>query len=204
MERARAARLTRHQHILLRLGEWTAYAEAAGCLARRAALAAEGRLNEKANMRFDPQALATISRIFAREAALKVRDRRLALGDRRGRCVGNRITSLEAALGLQAIHRVQAGLWRYDQIGDVLYGRVESRWQCGVGQVVWRALFACRPSHKFWCWQAEAPAHYWGNHHARYGYRAIAIVGVGAVLPMLRTSETFWENVKGGVTASAT
>ena len=72
MERARAARLTRHQHILLRIGEWTAYAESAGCLARRAALAAEGRLNEKANMRFDPAALAALSRIFAREAALKV------------------------------------------------------------------------------------------------------------------------------------
>ena len=33
---------------------------------------AEGRLNEKANDRFDAAALAAISRIFAREAALKV------------------------------------------------------------------------------------------------------------------------------------
>ncbi len=53
MERARVGRLTRYQHILLRLGELIAYAECAGSLARRAALAAEGRLNEKANQRFD-------------------------------------------------------------------------------------------------------------------------------------------------------
>ena len=33
---------------------------------------AEGRLNEKANQRFDATALAAIARIFAREAALKV------------------------------------------------------------------------------------------------------------------------------------
>ena len=33
MEKARAARLTRYQHILLRLGEWIAYAESAGALA---------------------------------------------------------------------------------------------------------------------------------------------------------------------------
>ena len=72
MEKARAGRLTRYQHILLRLGELIAYAEAAATLARRAALAAEGRLNEKANDRFDAAALAAISRIFAREAALKV------------------------------------------------------------------------------------------------------------------------------------
>src|SRR5271169_2040359 len=53
MEKARAARLTRYQHILLRLGEVIAYAECAGSLSRRAALMSEGRLNEKANDRFD-------------------------------------------------------------------------------------------------------------------------------------------------------
>src|SRR5450631_3415028 len=37
MEKARVGRLTRYQHILLRLGELIAYAEAAGSLARRAA-----------------------------------------------------------------------------------------------------------------------------------------------------------------------
>ena len=72
LEKARIARLTRYQHILLRLGELIAYAECAGSLARRAARCVEGRLNEKANQRFDANALAALSRIFAREAALKV------------------------------------------------------------------------------------------------------------------------------------
>ena len=53
MEKARIRRLTRYQHILLRLGELIAYAECAGSLARRAALAAEKPSNEKANHRFD-------------------------------------------------------------------------------------------------------------------------------------------------------
>ena len=83
MERARVARLTRHQHILLRLGELIAYAECAGSLSRRAALAAEGRLTEKSNRRFDAVALAAMSRIFAREAALKVAEEGLCL-DHRG------------------------------------------------------------------------------------------------------------------------
>src|SRR5580693_7178299 len=72
MEKARIHRLTRYQHILLRIGEWIAYAECAATLARRAALAAEGRLHEKASDRFDAPALAAISRIFACEAAMKV------------------------------------------------------------------------------------------------------------------------------------
>src|SRR3974390_760224 len=72
MERARVARLTRFQHVLLRLGELIAYAECAGSLARRAARSAERKLNEKANQRFDAAALAAISRVFAREAALNV------------------------------------------------------------------------------------------------------------------------------------
>ena len=72
MERCRVARLTRYQHILLRLGELIAYAECAGSLARRASLLAENKLNEKASRRFDATALAAVSRIFAREAALKV------------------------------------------------------------------------------------------------------------------------------------
>src|SRR5215475_16000415 len=58
MEKSRIGRLTRHQHILLRLGEWIAYAECAASLARRAARMAEGRLSEKASQRFDAEPLA--------------------------------------------------------------------------------------------------------------------------------------------------
>ena len=72
MEKARVARLTRYQHILLRLGELIAYAECAGSLCRRAVRLAENKLHEKANRRFDATALAAISRVFAREAAFKV------------------------------------------------------------------------------------------------------------------------------------
>ena len=125
MERARIARLTRYQHILLRLGEWIAFAECAGSLARRAALMADGRLNEKANQRFDAPALAAISRIFAREAALRVAQEGLrwivgatpAVG-------GGELAAFEAALNLSAIHRAQTGLISdMDFVADVLYGR---------------------------------------------------------------------------------
>ena len=47
MERARIARLTRFQHILLRLGELIAYAECAGSLARRAALSCRKQTERK-------------------------------------------------------------------------------------------------------------------------------------------------------------
>src|SRR6185369_3663473 len=72
MERSRVGRLTRYQHVLLRMGELIAYAECAGSLSRRAAGMAENKLNEKTSQRFDATALAAISRIFAREAVLKV------------------------------------------------------------------------------------------------------------------------------------
>ena len=118
MERARVARLTRHQHILLRIGEWIAYAECAACLARRAALSAEGKLHEKASRRFDAAGLAAISRIFAREAALKIGVSGLqwiagSAGD---------VAGLEA--GLAGIYRAQAGLMAdMDQAADSIYGR---------------------------------------------------------------------------------
>jgi len=126
MERARIHRLTRHQHILLRLGEWIAYAESAATLARRAALKAEGRLNEKANDRFDAAALATISRIFAREAALKVAQEGLRwLTGSEGVSEAD-APAFETALGLAAIHRAQAGLLAdMDYVADVLYGRAQ-------------------------------------------------------------------------------
>jgi len=125
MERARAGRLTRHQHILLRMGEWIAYAECAGTLARRASLLAEGRLNEKANQRFDPAALAAIARIFARDAALKVAQEgmRWIAGASPEMAAGD-MDAFEAAVNLPAILRAQTGLVSdMDFVADVLYGR---------------------------------------------------------------------------------
>ena len=125
MEKARVARLTRYQHILLRLGEWIAYAESAGSLCRRAALSAEGRLHEKANPRFDAAALAAMARIFARDAASKIAEEgsRWVIGA--GGVSDSEIAAFEVALGLPAIHRAQAGhIADMDYIADVLYGRV--------------------------------------------------------------------------------
>ncbi len=124
MEKARVARLTRFQHILLRIGEWIAYAESAGSLARRAALAAEGKLNEKANRRFDATALAALSRIFARDAALKVAEEGLRWIGGAGGVSDAEMPALESSLQLSAVHRAQAGLISdMDFIADVLYAR---------------------------------------------------------------------------------
>ncbi len=124
METARVARLTRYQHILLRLGELIAYAECAGSLSRRAALLAEGKLHEKANRRFDTVALAAISRVFAREAALKVGEEGMRWVIGAGGISDSDLTAFEARLGLSAIHRAQSGLVSdLDYIADVLYGR---------------------------------------------------------------------------------
>jgi len=124
MEKARVARLTRHQHVLLRLGELIAYAEGAGSLARRAALMGANKLNEKTNRRFDAPALAAISRIFAREAALKVAVEGLRWVVAGGAFTESELSAFEIKIGLPAIHRAQAGLISdLDFVADVLYGR---------------------------------------------------------------------------------
>jgi len=124
LEKARVARLTRYQHILLRLGEWIAFAESAGSLARRAALLAENKLNEKAPRRFDATALAAVSRIFAREAALKVAEEGLRWVCGAGGISDTEMPAFELSLHLPAVHRAQAGLISdMDFVADVLYAR---------------------------------------------------------------------------------
>lgn len=124
MEKARVARLTRYQHVLLRLGELIAYAECASTLSRRAGLLAEAKLDEKASRRFDATALAAISRTFAREAAFKVAGEGLRLVIGAGGVSDADLPALEASLGLPAIHRAQAGLISdMDYIADVLFAR---------------------------------------------------------------------------------
>ena len=124
MEKARIARLTRYQHILLRLGELIAYAECAGSLARRASLMADNKLNEKANRRFDAAGLATISRIFARDAVLKVAEGGLRWLIGAGALSDSELPAFEANLNLAAAHGAQAGLIAdMDCVADILYGR---------------------------------------------------------------------------------
>src|SRR6516165_6832163 len=122
LEQARLGRLTRNQHVLLQLGQLIARAEGAAALARRAARAEEGRLNPKADHRFGGAALAAVSRVAARTAALAVAQSGIQLvvgGDGAGD-----VTGLEAAIGMTAIHAAQAGLLAdMDRVADVLYGR---------------------------------------------------------------------------------
>ena len=128
MEKVRLARLTRFQHILLRLGELIAYAECAGALARRAALLADGKIHEKANRRFDAAGLAAISRIFARDAGLKVSEEGLRWVIGAGGIGDAELGGWESSLGLAAIHRAQSGLISdMDYVADIVYGRAAKR-----------------------------------------------------------------------------
>ena len=124
LEKARAGRLTRFQHILFRLGELIAFAESAGSLARRAALMAQNKLNEKTNRRFDATTLAAISRVFARDAALKVATDGVRWVIGAGGLNDAEIPAFEEKIGATAIRRAQAGLIAdEDMVADALYGR---------------------------------------------------------------------------------
>ncbi|HMD23644.1 MAG TPA: hypothetical protein VKH61_06045, partial [Streptosporangiaceae bacterium] len=86
---------------------------------RRARAAAAGVLPEKSDARFDAAALAAISRVFAREAALKVAEEGL-------RWVAGAGTGadLAAALPLERVRAAQAGLLAdMDRVADALYRR---------------------------------------------------------------------------------
>jgi alkylation response protein AidB-like acyl-CoA dehydrogenase len=121
LEACRTARLTRHQHILLRLGELEARTEGAGALARRAAAVAAGTTVEKTSTRFDAAALAAMSRIAAREAALTITTEGLRWV---GAAEGGDAAALAARMGLPAVQAAQDGLIAdLDLVADVLYRR---------------------------------------------------------------------------------
>jgi acyl-CoA dehydrogenase len=122
LEMARVNRLTRHQHILFRLGEIIAFAEGSASLARRAVRAAKGDLNEKAHPRFNAEALAAFSRIYARESAMKM----VSEGSRwiGGLLPESEKGSLQQRLMLPAILNAQTGLIQdMDYVADILYER---------------------------------------------------------------------------------
>lgn len=127
MERAREKRLTRNQHILFRLGHLVAYAETAAGFCNRAARLEEKKSNEKTDTRFNSKALAAMSRVFAREAALKVAEEGMRWIAGVDEISETDIHNFEQTLNLTAIHRVQAGLITdMDFISDVLYERIEN------------------------------------------------------------------------------
>ena len=123
MEQCRTARLTRNQHVLLRLGELIAWAECAGCLCRRAVSAIERRLEEKADRSLSPETLAAMARVLARQTAAKI------AGDGVSLIIGAESAEpagLAQAINLDAIHRAQTGLLAdMDRIADGLYDREE-------------------------------------------------------------------------------
>jgi alkylation response protein AidB-like acyl-CoA dehydrogenase len=124
MEQARIHRLTRNQHVLFRLGEIVAYVECAGALARRAAAAAAGTLPEKTDPRFSADELAVVSRIFAREAAVRTAldGTRWVLGAADPGAID--ASGFDAAIGTKAIEQAQEGLiGDMDRLADILYHR---------------------------------------------------------------------------------
>jgi hypothetical protein len=129
LEACRVGRLTRNQHVLLRLGELIAWAEAAGCFAGRAAAALDGSLPEKADHRFGPGALAAMARVFARDAAQKVacEGLRWVIGAGSTAALPAGTQGDGAGLQLDAVFAAQAGLIAdMDLVADALYGRGDS------------------------------------------------------------------------------
>jgi alkylation response protein AidB-like acyl-CoA dehydrogenase len=122
LEACRVARLTRHQHVLLRVGRLASLAEGAAALVRRAARAAETGLVQKASHRFDADLLAAMSRANARDVALTVGTEAVRWVVGAGE--GDRVQEFIASLGLPAIQAAQAGLLAdLDAVANGIYGR---------------------------------------------------------------------------------
>ena len=121
LEHCRTGKLTRNQHVLLRLGELIAWAECAAALSRRAARAIENRLDDKAEKRHELETQAAMARVLARQAAIKVAADGMAL------VIGassSEPAGLADAIHLNAIHGAQAGLIAdMNTVADGLYGR---------------------------------------------------------------------------------
>jgi alkylation response protein AidB-like acyl-CoA dehydrogenase len=116
LEQCRIGRLTRHQHVLLRLGALIAQAEGAAAFARHAQRAADKQLHPKAARSLRAPALAAASRVYARGAALTIATEGVRLVAGAGGEPGE--------LGLPGICRAQAGLLTDMQaVADAIYAR---------------------------------------------------------------------------------
>jgi alkylation response protein AidB-like acyl-CoA dehydrogenase len=120
LEVCRTARLTRHQHVLMRLGALIAQTEGAAALCRRAQRAVSDELDPKASKRLAPEALAAAARANARTVALSVAAEAARWV---GGCDADEADGLDERIGLTAIHRAQRGLLAdLEEVSAALYG----------------------------------------------------------------------------------
>ena len=122
LEQCRLGKLTRHQHILFRLGTFIAKAEGALAMVDRAAGARDHTLDDRQHRRFGPDALAAIARVHARDVALEVALEGLRWVRGANGVTDAELPAFEAGLNLGAIQRAQEGL--LDDMGlvaDALY-----------------------------------------------------------------------------------
>jgi len=127
MERMRVHRLTRHQHLLMRLGELAALAEGAAAAARRAARSATNKLPDKSEPRLSSAGLGAIARCAGRGTALRIACEGLQWVHGSAGFADEELGVFESALGLSAIKRAQGGMLAdLDALSDALYGRVAS------------------------------------------------------------------------------
>jgi alkylation response protein AidB-like acyl-CoA dehydrogenase len=124
LEWCRIGRLTRNQHVLLRLGELIAGAECAEALSRRAARAAEGALSPKSDTRFDAAGLSVLARVFARDAATRVAWVGMRLVRGGGGADDAKLAELETAMRVHEIAAAEDGaLHDMDLAADAIYRR---------------------------------------------------------------------------------
>ncbi len=107
MERARSARLTRHQHVLFRIGEFVARAETAAVMCQ---WATTDRHDPKRN---DLQTLRAMSRIYARETLTIVVQQAMEWLRASDAVEASQSPELAASLGVDALWRSYGG-WLND------------------------------------------------------------------------------------------
>ncbi|NJK88613.1 MAG: acyl-CoA dehydrogenase [Myxococcales bacterium] len=123
LEQCRLNRLTRNQHILFRLGELIARTEGADALAQRASRAAMQTSDPKSDDRFDPETLAAIARINARNVAFQVATDGLRWMHGADGVNGD-ADRIEKETRLAPICAAQAGnIIDMNRVADRLYGR---------------------------------------------------------------------------------
>jgi alkylation response protein AidB-like acyl-CoA dehydrogenase len=122
LEWARINRLPRNQHIQFRIGEWIAWAECAAALVRKAINVAQGNVHPKARALFDAPAFAAMSRVFAREAAMKVGQDGLRWIMSARETDEETMRSFIRNLGLDSVYEAQQGLLAdMDLVRDAVY-----------------------------------------------------------------------------------